>query len=380
MTQQNPLTIIHLVRSPIGGIFRHLADLAVAQAEQGHRVGIICDEVTGGPFEATHIERLRPLLPLGVRRLRMPRAVGPSDIAAFLRVKKVLQSVKPDIVHCHGSKGGVYGRFAKGLGKFGGLEKGTAVFYAPHGGSLHYPKSSKEGRIYFTMERFLERWTSGLIHVSAYEQRTYVEKVGVPKTMATVVHNGITSAELVHVEPDESARDFLFIGMLRDLKGVDLFIDAMAQLNRESLTTAWIVGDGAEADKARYRDMVAQRGLEDAVAFRPSTPARKAFAMAKAIVVPSRAESLPYIVLEAAGAAMPMICTQVGGVGEIYGDRSAALVNPDLPDITNAMRVMKQADFKSADTDYLHQRVSDEFSIKVMEQRVMDLYRSALQS
>ncbi len=379
MTQQSPLTIIHLVRSPIGGIFRHLADLAVAQAEQGHRVGIICDEVTGGPFEAAHIERLRPLLPLGVRRLAMPRAVGPSDIAAFMRVKKVLQSVKPDIVHCHGSKGGVYGRFAKGLGGFGGLDKGTAVFYAPHGGSLHYPKSSKEGRIYFTMERFLERWTSGLIHVSAYEQRTYVEKVGVPKTKASVVHNGITSAELVHVEPDEAARDFLFIGMLRDLKGVDLFINAMEQLNRESPTTAWIIGDGAEEDKARYRDMVAQLGLEEVVAFRPSTPARKAFAMAKAIVVPSRAESLPYIVLEAAGAAMPMICTQVGGVGEIYGEHSDALVNPDLPDITNAMRAMKQADFKSADTDYLHQRVSNEFSIKVMEQRVMDLYRSALQ-
>lgn len=377
MTQQSPLTIIHLVRSPIGGIFRHLADLAVAQAEQGHRVGIVCDEVTGGPFEAAHIERLRPLLPLGVRRLAMPRAVGPSDIAAFIRVKKVLQSVKPDIVHCHGSKGGVYGRFAKGLG---GLDKGTAVFYAPHGGSLHYSKSSKEGRIYFTMERFLERWTSGLIHVSAYEQRTYVEKVGVPKTTASVVHNGITSAELEHVKPDETARDFLFIGMLRDLKGVDLFINAMEQLNRESPTTAWIVGDGAEEDKARYRDMVAQFGLEDLVAFKPSTPARKAFAIAKAIVVPSRAESLPYIVLEAAGAAMPMICTQVGGVGEIYGDRSDALVNPNLADITNAMRVMKQADFKSADTDYLHQRVSDEFSIKVMEQRVMDRYRAALQS
>lgn len=378
MTQQSPLTIIHLVRAPIGGIFRHIADLAVAQARHGHRVGIICDELAGGAYEAAHIERLRQSLPLGVRRLAMPRVVGPADLAAFLRVRKVLVGLKPDVLHCHGSKGGLYGRCARGLAGMGGLSRGTAVFYAPHGGSLHYAKSSKEGRIYFAIERFLERWTSALIHVSAYEQRTYVDKVGTPRTKATTIHNGITNSELDRITPEDDARDFLFIGMLRDLKGVDLFINAMEQLNRESPATAWIVGDGAEDDKARYRQMVAKAGLDAQVGFKPSTPARKAFAMAKAIVVPSRAESLPYIVLEAAGAAMPMICTQVGGIGEIFGDRSEALVNPDLPDIARAMSALKQADFHSADTEYLHDRVSSEFSIGVMEQRIMELYRAAL--
>lgn len=380
MNQKDSLTIIHLVRAPIGGIFRHLADLAVAQVEQGHRVGIICDELAGGPYEAAHIERLRPQLPLGVRRLAMPRAVGPSDLAAFFRVKKVLRALDPDVVHSHGSKGGVYGRFAKGLGKFGGLDEGTAVFYAPHGGSLHYPKTSRQGRIYFQMERLLERWTSGLLHVSAYEQRTYVDKVGVPKTQATVIHNGITSAELERIAPDEDARDFLFIGMLRDLKGVDLFINAMEELNRDTPTTAWIVGDGAEEDKARYREMVTQRGLDEVVSFRPSTPARQAFAMAKAIVVPSRAESLPYIVLEAAGAAMPMICTNVGGIGEIYGDCSESMVRPDQQGITEAMQKLKAAEFRSSNTEYLHERVSNEFSIKIMEQRIMERYRAALEN
>jgi glycosyltransferase involved in cell wall biosynthesis len=378
MTQQSSLTIIHLVRAPIGGIFRHIADLAVAQSRHGHRVGIICDELAGGPYEAAHIERLRQNLPLGVRRLAMPRAVGPADVPAFMRVRKVLVDLNPDVLHCHGSKGGLYGRCVKGLSRLGGLSRDTAVFYAPHGGSLHYAKSSREGRVYFTIERFLERWTSALIHVSAYEQRTYVDKVGTPRTKATTIHNGITDSELNRIAPEEGARDFLFIGMLRDLKGVDLFINAVARLNEISPTTAWIVGDGAEDDKARYREMVAQAGLESKVGFKPSTPARTAFAMARAIVVPSRAESLPYIVLEAAGAAMPMICTKVGGIGEIFGDRSQALVEPDLSEIVRAMATLKQADFHSPDTDYLHDRVSREFSIRVMEQRVMELYRASL--
>tara|TARA_R110002049_G_scaffold161405_5_gene326930 strand:- start:3828 stop:4961 length:1134 start_codon:yes stop_codon:yes gene_type:complete len=375
MSTQNPLTIIHLVRAPIGGIFRHLADLALAQAGQGHRVGIVCDRLTGGPFEDAHIEQLQASLPLGVTRLAMPRAVGPSDLRAFINVLKVLRKVRPDVLHCHGSKGGVYGRFARASG---GLGRSTAVFYAPHGGSLHYLKSSREGRIYFAMERFLERWTSALIHVSAYEQRTYSEKVGAPSCKAAVIHNGIGEPELLPVIPGSDARDFLFIGMLRDLKGVDLFIEAMHDLNREAPATAWIVGDGAEEDKARYRDMVEQRGLTDVVSFHPSMPARQAFAMAHAIVVPSRAESLPYIVLEAAGASMPMICTNVGGIGEIYGEQADALVNPDLPAITQAMRKLQQAGFHSGQTAPLHQRVANGFSIRRMEHGIMQLYRAAL--
>lgn len=377
MLQQSSLTIIHLVRAPIGGIFRHLADLATAQAGAGHQVGIICDSLTGGPFEDAYVDRLRGILPLGVTRLEMPRAVGLADIAAMRRVSKVLKSVQPDVLHCHGSKGGVYGRLAKGLRQ---LHPKTAVFYAPHGGSLHYAPKSKEGRIYFTIERFLERWTSGLAHVSEFEQRTYVHKVGAPKTTAHVIHNGIGDAELVPVQPNKDARDFLFIGMLRDLKGVDLFINAMKTLNEEAPTTAWIVGDGAEEDKARYRDMVAERNLTDAVQFYPATPAREVFAMAKCIVVPSRAESLPYIVLEAAGANMPMICTNVGGISEIYGDQSDQLVTPILESITTAMRDMRDNDFQSPATAQLHGNVSDNFSIKVMEERVMALYQDALEN
>lgn len=375
MPQITSLTIIHLVRAPIGGIFRHLADLATAQAGQGHQVGIICDSLTGGPFEDAYVERLQKILPLGVTRVEMPRAVGLSDIAAMRRVTKVLKSQNPDVLHCHGSKGGVYGRLAKGLRR---LSKKTAVFYAPHGGSLHYPPKSKEGRVYFTIERFLERWTSGLAHVSEYEQRTYVQKVGVPKTKAHVIHNGIGEQELLPVVPNSDARDFLFIGMLRDLKGVDLFINAIKTLHDEAPTTAWIVGEGAEEDKARYRQMVTERGLSEAVQFYPATPAREVFAMAKSIVVPSRAESLPYIVLEAAGAKLPMICTNVGGISEIYADQSDRLVTPTLDAITEAMRNMRAAGFQTPITARLHDQVSKNFSIKVMEERVMKLYQEAL--
>ena len=58
-------------------------------------------------------------------------------------------------------------------------------------------------------------------------------------------------------------------------------------------------------------------------------PARQAFALGRVLVVPSRAESLPYVVLEAAAAGMPLIATRVGGIPEIFGPHAGRLVPPD---------------------------------------------------
>jgi hypothetical protein len=67
----------------------------------------------------------------------------------------------------------------------------VAAFYAPHGGSLHYEPGSAAGRLYFAVERGLERLTDGLLHVSAFEAETYKRKVGAPRCPAHVVVNGV---------------------------------------------------------------------------------------------------------------------------------------------------------------------------------------------
>ena len=57
-------------------------------------------------------------------------------------------------------------------------------------------------------------------------------------------------------------------------------------------------------------------------------PARAAFALGRLLVAPSRAESLPYIILETAAAAVPLITTNVGGIPEIFGPQAGRLVPP----------------------------------------------------
>ncbi|MDN3718819.1 glycosyltransferase [Roseibium salinum] len=321
-----PMRIVHCVRSPIGGIFRHIRDLAIAQTEAGHDVGLICDSSTGSAYDNRLLDQLRPKLTLGVARFPMQRQLTIQDLTATLALYRHIRDLAPDILHGHGAKGGAYARLIGSVLRLGG--RNIVRVYSPHGGSLHYHPNRFEGRVYHTLERLLGRLTDGLIFVSDYEAAAYESKVGRPKALSRIVYNGLTPEEFTPVEVGEEAADFVYIGMLRDLKGPDLFIEALYNIRLSTGTAprAHIVGEGP--DEHRYRKMVEKFGLERAVTFHGALPAREAFKLARTVVVPSRAEAMPYIILETVAAERPLIATRVGGIPEIFGRYANRLVEP----------------------------------------------------
>jgi glycosyltransferase involved in cell wall biosynthesis len=329
------LRIVHCFRSPVGGIFRHVRDLTDAQVASGHSVGIICDSTTGGDYEDRLFDAMRDKLALGVHRTPMQRHLGFGDIAAAMRTYGLIRRLKPDILHGHGAKGGAYARL------FGTLQRLSAPrpgrFYSPHGGSLHYDGRTTAGKFFFTLERVMDRLTDHIIFVSDYERRTFLHEIGEPKARSSLIHNGLSPHEFEHTAPAEDAADFLFIGMMRDLKGPDIFIDALAKAQARLGRPLTAVMAGAGPDRDKYVRQVERLELGGQVRFLEPTPARQAFPLARLVVVPSRAEAMPYIVLEALAAGMPMIATAVGGIPEIFGIGSPALIKPDAEELAERM-------------------------------------------
>jgi len=320
------LRIVHCFRSPVGGIFRHVRDLTEAQVAAGHSVGIVCDSTTGGDYEERLFAELADQLELGIWRTPMQRHVGPGDLAAALRAFGIIRKLQPDVLHGHGAKGGVYARILGSLLRVS--RSRVARLYSPHGGSLHYDEATRTGQAFFGLERLMERATDHLLFVSDYERRTFWRKIGQPKVPNSLVYNGLRASEFDPVKRVPDAADFLYIGMMRDLKGPDLFIDALARTETQLGRAVTAVMVGAGEDLPRYQAQVERLGLSSQVRFLDPMPARKAFSLAKMIVVPSRAEAMPYIVLEALAAGMPMVATAVGGIPEIFGQGSRALVLP----------------------------------------------------
>lgn len=371
------MRIVHCFRNPVGGLFRHVRDLCSEQAEAGHQVGVICDSTTGGAFEEAMFAELEPYLALGLARFPMNRQIAFADILAARRVFSTVRPMKPDVLHGHGAKGGAYARWAgTRLGRRG---RRPARIYTPHGGSLHYDARRLRNRAFFAVERGLGRMTDAAIFVSQYEADAYAAKVGAPRFYSEIVPNGLRSAEFERVEPKDNARDFLFVGMLRDLKGPDVFIEALDIL-RERGTKASARIYGAGDDGNRYKAMVEERGLTDVVSFHDPTPARTAFRTGKVLIVPSRAESMPYIVLEAAAASVPLIATSVGGIPQIFGPEADRLLPAGDPDVLARAMEASLSDPESAKRDAaaLHGVVSNAHTANAMAVAVEAVYRRAL--
>jgi glycosyltransferase involved in cell wall biosynthesis len=366
------LRIVHCFRSPVGGIFRHVRDLTEAQVAEGHAVGIVCDSTTGGAFEEKLFGEMAGLLELGVRRTPMQRHIGPGDIASAWRSYRIIEELRPDVLHGHGAKGGVYARL------FGSLLRASrsrvARLYSPHGGSLHYDERTVVGKIFFTLERLMSRFTDHLLFVSDYERRAYRRKVGEPPIPNSLVYNGLREAEFEPVPPGPDAADFLYVGMMRDLKGPDIFIDALARAGQATGRPLRAVMVGAGDDLPKYKVQAAALGLAERISFRDPIRAREAFPLGRVIVVPSRAEAMPYIVLEALAAGLPMIASAVGGIPEIFGPDSPALVQPDADDLARAM-ARAVADLPAyralmPDSTELH----DRFSARTMARHIEQAY------
>ncbi len=366
------LKILHILRAPLGGLFRHVLDVAQGQAERGHRVGLIVDSMTGGARADTVLAHLAPQMALGVERVAVARQLSLRDIAALHFVARRVATLGPDVLHGHGAKGAALVRLAP-------RANNAIRAYTPHGGSLVYAPGTIAGGFYRALERLLNSRTDLFLFESSYIAQEFCRKIGPPRGLVRIVRNGVGDAEFVPVATRTDATELVCVGELRDVKGFDVLIEALAMLKRLGRRlSATIAGEGP--DGPRLKSLTQHLGVADQVRFVGHRPAREAFAMGRILVVPSRAESLPYIVLEAAAAGIPIIATQVGGIPEIYGAEASHLIPADdvaalahaigtALDEPGQLRRLAQA---------LQARVRGEFSVSAMVEGGLAAYREAL--
>ncbi|MBX9760313.1 MAG: glycosyltransferase, partial [Beijerinckiaceae bacterium] len=197
-----------------------------------------------------------------------------------------------------------------------------------------------------------------------------------PDERKRVTLNGVNDSEFAPVEPRDDAADLLYIGELRALKGVDTLLEAMASLTGPGAPTLNLVGAGPDEDLLRQRAQTLRLG--ERVRFLGAMNAREAFKQGRALVVPSRAESLPYVVIEAAAAHMPIIATRVGGIPEILAPVADHLIAPDDPAALaaaiKALAAMSAHD-RNARAHLIGAFVRERFTVAAMTDSIMNACR-----
>lgn len=363
------MRILHVFRSPVGGLFRHVRDLARGQAELGHDVGLFCDSSSGGHSATDLFKLTEPFCKLGIHREAMSKLPGFGDISCASQTLKLANSLNVDVIHGHGAKGGLYARLAGKIGK-------KPAFYTPHGGSLHYDWRSLPGPIFLGTEWLLRRTNSAMIFVCEYEKQLFEAKIGLGKCKSTVVHNGLWNEEFQQKPLVANAKDLLFVGEMRKLKGVDVLLRAIAELKPRRVVTCCFVGEGADLES--FKALSGELGLNNEVSFVGRKTMAEALELGRIFVLPSRNESFPYVMLEAAAAHKPLIASNIGGIAEVVP--KPQLCAPGDPSLLASLilNILGNPAKSKHNASLLALELQEKFSAQSMAEKITAFYSSSL--
>lgn len=244
-----------------------------------------------------------------------------AGVVALGRIVRTIRRLAPDVVACHATKANVLGASAARLA---GVPR-TVVFV--HGGPRQYgfARALPEA-LYAGAERFAATAAHAVVAVSA-ATRDEIVAAGVPAGRVEVVPTGVPDPgvpPLTRLDPPR----VLFLGRFSPEKGADLLAPIAARLEtaRRGRFRFYVAGDGpmrsvVEAALAEFPD-VRFRGPQD------DEGVARFLRGASIAVLPSRAEGLPLVLLEAMGHGLAVVATTVGGIPEALGD-AGVLVPPE---------------------------------------------------
>ncbi|MFI7295621.1 glycosyltransferase [Streptomyces sp. NPDC050121] len=303
--------VLHLTQPVDGGVARVVTDLARAQLAAGLHLTVACPD---SPLS----ENLRAL-GANVRHWAAARAPGPSLPGEVRRLGRLLDEVRPDLVHAHSAKAGLAGRLA--------VRGRIPTVFQPHAWSFE-AVGGPTAALALTWERYGARWADRLLCVSEAERATG-ERARIAGRWS-VVPNGI-DPERFHPAPVDTVRAGLLpllapaaplvvcVGRLCRQKGQDVLLAAWADVARKVPGARLVlVGDGPDGEQLRScapESVLFTGAVADAVPW---------YQAADLVVLPSRWEGMALAPLEALACGRPVVVTDVDGARESLPDPLAA--------------------------------------------------------
>lgn len=304
------------------------------------------------------------------------------DWRAFSRLVGLLREEKPDVLHVNSSKAGGLGALA---GRIAGVPR---IVFTSHG--LAYDEDrgflARAGIFIATWLTFLLAHTVICISRDTYERARRLFLVG---TKVRLVHNGVEQFTLVPRDEaririlkscTESGSDALWVGAIAEFvrnKGLSYAIEACTRLESAD-TQLFFIGDGDERSESAQK--VRDAHVSERVCMPGYIPdARDLLSAFDIFILPSVKEGLPYVLLEAGLARLPVIASDIPGVRDIIEDGiNGTLVPPKDPEaLARAIDdLAKKPEVRARLGDALFHTVSTSFHLSRMAEKTADIYRS----
>ncbi|MEX2514717.1 MAG: glycosyltransferase [Candidatus Paceibacterota bacterium] len=336
----------------------------------------ICERVDKDTFEIIVVSVL-PIGEIGDQIKRAGTRVISLDVASkfnplsFWKLRRILKTEKPDILHTHLFHADILGRIAGSLTRI--PINISTIHNMEFGGSIR--------------ERLL-RWTRSLVDkniaVSKMVADNAVKKGIVSKDKVQVIYNGIDLEKF----PDKNKKEmrerlnipqemevFVSVGSLTQQKGYQYLIQAVDSIEAQALFI--ILGEGAEREKLEIQ--IKEHGLQGIVILKGNVDnVNEYLQAADYFVMPSLWEGFSVALLEAAWAGKIIIATDVGGNGEIIKDAETGFLIPSKDSKSLTKKINNVLSLPAEEKNHISQQaqkaVKEKFSINNMVEKHERVY------
>jgi glycosyltransferase involved in cell wall biosynthesis len=325
-----------VTKSVWGGAQRYVFDIATHLPKQEYDVAVIMGG-TGPLFKKLHDVNIRSIaVPSLDRNVRIF-----SDIAVFFRLLFLFFKEKPNIIHLNSSKIGGIGAIAARIYNAIRSKKNprVRVIFTAHGWAFNEDRPRTEKRMIVWLSRIASFFQDRIIIISRFDLDSALrEKFEEQKLV--FISNAIPESQNF-LSPLDAQRELSgilgtrlerpLIGVIAELtknKGLLYLIQALLLLKRKGVGFLCIIlGEGE--DRGRLSHMIEKNGLSKNVILggfvENASRYLKAFDF---FLLPSIKEGLPYVLLEALAAEIPLIGTIVGGIPDIIEHNTNGLLVP----------------------------------------------------
>lgn len=368
-----------ITKSNQGGAQRNAYDLATGISPELFEVSVfagvggwLLDELAK---KNIHAESL-PFLARDVRFF--------AEIAVFFKLLSLFKKERPDIVHLHSSKAGALGALA---GRFAGVKK---IIFTAHGWAFNEPR-------FFLVRAaiWLVSWLTALLahRIIVITKKEYAQTLAMPFITAkkiAYIPNGIGD---IHFLPKKEAQEkllgpqaksiganTLWIGSISELtgnKGLRYAIEAISLLKKDTSSPFVFVVVGEGEERKALEKQIADYKLSGTVFL--AGYKKDAHTLLKAFdifTLASLKEGLPYALLEAGVAGLPIVASNIGGIPDIVGEESGVLVPPKNPEaIAKALKklISDSCQQKPFEEENAH-HTKEVYSLQKMLHNVIKLY------
>lgn len=285
----------------------------------------------------------------------MIRAINPfKDIIAYIKIKKHLKKIQPDIVHTHSAKAGILGRFAAASLRISRQSRALpAIVHTIHGLSFHPYQNPLINKFYIHIEKAAaSRRTDAFISVAdAMTQKALDAQIGKPEQYTTA-YSAIDEQPFLDGFTEQQITDFrrklgistqatviTTIARLAELKGHEFVVESAKSLAQKHSDCIWLfVGDGSLTDE--IKDHIKLSSLRYNFIFTGLLPPDQipiALHSSDILVHCSLREGLARVLPQAMLCAKPVVSFDIDGAKEVVNERTGRLIEPlNIEQLTKA--------------------------------------------